>query len=146
MLGMVETQIIQTGVDRLTELVSARKKITLKEASKALGIPEYILESWGESIDENNGNIGVVHNLRERYFIWKTQKSTDFIAPKTVKAMRDTLIVRSKTMFEKIVAQSRRHNAPGQSWTSRSFRLIFSKLKLPFDAHKTLVFAQFKFQ
>lgn len=43
---------IETGVDRLVELINSEKKISIEEAAKKLGISKIVIQEWGEFLEE----------------------------------------------------------------------------------------------
>src|SRR3989338_8950910 len=47
---------VDTGADKLVELVNARGKVSLKDASRALSVPPAVVEEWAEAM----GDAGLV--------------------------------------------------------------------------------------
>ena len=43
---------IETGVDKLVELVNKEKKISIDDAAKTLGISTVVIREWAEFLDE----------------------------------------------------------------------------------------------
>ncbi len=61
---------IETGVDKLVEIVSERKKIALEDASKELGVSKDVVREWAEFLDEE-GLIGIEYSLSKTYLVEK---------------------------------------------------------------------------
>ncbi len=61
---------IQTGVDKLVELISSEKKINIDDASKKLGISSQVIQEWGEFL-EKEGLITIEYSLSK---IWLCEK------------------------------------------------------------------------
>lgn len=67
---------IETGVDKLVQLVKERKKITLDEASKELGVSKQVVEEWAEFLEEE-GLLGVEYTLSKTYLVEKKLSKED---------------------------------------------------------------------
>jgi chromosome segregation ATPase len=61
---------IQTGVDKLVELISSEKKISIDDASKKLGISSQVIQEWGEFL-EKEGLVTIEYSLSK---IWLCEK------------------------------------------------------------------------
>jgi len=67
---------IETGVDKLVALVSERKKISLDEAVKELGVSKTVVQEWADFLDEE-GLIGVEYTLSKTYLVEKKLSKGD---------------------------------------------------------------------
>lgn len=45
---------IETGVDRLVQLINKEKKITVDQAAKKLGVPTEVVQEWADFLDEES--------------------------------------------------------------------------------------------
>jgi len=45
---------LETGIDKLLDLVNEKKEITVSEAAKKLGVPEKNIESWAKVMSDEN--------------------------------------------------------------------------------------------
>jgi DNA repair exonuclease SbcCD ATPase subunit len=61
---------IETGVDRLVELVKERKKISIDDATKELGVSKPVVQEWAEFLEEEN-LIGIEYSLSKTYLVEK---------------------------------------------------------------------------
>jgi len=59
---------IETGVDKLISLIDTKKKISLSEAAKELGVPKMVLEEWVNFLEEKE-LISVEYKLATPYLI-----------------------------------------------------------------------------
>ncbi|MBN2142198.1 hypothetical protein JW711_02610 [Candidatus Woesearchaeota archaeon] len=63
---MAEGKSIETGVDKLVELVNRKKKIALRDAAKELGISNEVVQEWADFL-EDEGLISVEDRLSKTY-------------------------------------------------------------------------------
>jgi chromosome segregation ATPase len=68
-IKMVSTNI-KTGVDKLVELVAEKKKITVEDAAKKLGVGKDVVQEWAEFLEEE-GVITLDYSLSKT---WITEK------------------------------------------------------------------------
>ena len=64
---------ITTAIDSLVELVKTKKKITLEEASKELGIPENIINEWSNFLEEE-GIMEKIYKFTTPYLVSKEKQ------------------------------------------------------------------------
>lgn len=69
---------IETGIDKLVDLVTEQKKLTIDEASKILGVSNAVVQEWAEFLEEE-GLIGLEYSLSKTYLVEKkiTKKDLD---------------------------------------------------------------------
>jgi chromosome segregation ATPase len=61
-----EQKNIETGVDKLVEIINKKKKVSLGEAAKELGVSEPIIQEWADFL-EDEGLISVQESLSTTY-------------------------------------------------------------------------------
>jgi chromosome segregation ATPase len=66
---MVSTNI-KTGVDKLVELVSEKKRVTVDDAAKKLGVGKEVVQEWAEFLEEE-GIVSLDYSLSK---VWITEK------------------------------------------------------------------------
>jgi chromosome segregation ATPase len=66
---MVSTNI-KTGVDKLVELVSEKKRVTVEDAAKKLGVGKEVVQEWAEFLEEE-GIVSLDYSLSK---VWITEK------------------------------------------------------------------------
>ena len=59
---------IETGVDRLVQLIQKEKKVALEDAAKALGVPNDVVREWADFLEEE-GLISVQYSLSRMFLI-----------------------------------------------------------------------------
>jgi len=59
---------IETGVDKLVQLVNDKKKLSLEDASKELGVSTDVVREWSEFLDEE-GLIGIEYSLSKTFLV-----------------------------------------------------------------------------
>lgn len=61
---------IETGVDRLVQLVNEQKKVSIDEASKELGVSKPVVQEWAEFLEEEH-LLGIEYSLSKTYLVEK---------------------------------------------------------------------------
>jgi len=61
---------IETGVDKLVQLVADRKKVSVDEATKELGVSKTVVQEWAEFLEEE-GLISLEYSLSKTYLVEK---------------------------------------------------------------------------
>ncbi|MBN2881099.1 hypothetical protein JXM83_03525 [Candidatus Woesearchaeota archaeon] len=72
---------IETGVDKLVNLVRKRGKISLKKASKELGVSKPVVLEWAEMLDEEN-LVNIEYGLVDSTISLKTLSNKDVVGKK----------------------------------------------------------------
>lgn len=67
---MPEKDIIQTGVDKLVKLVKDKGRVSLKQASRLLGVDEETIEDWAQFL-EDGGLISMEYKFTVPYLVGK---------------------------------------------------------------------------
>jgi len=67
---MAKSSTITTGVDNLVNLVSDKKKVSIAEASKTLGVAKELIEEWTDFLEEK-GIIKLEYKFTTPYIIYK---------------------------------------------------------------------------
>lgn len=78
---------IETGVDKLVQLIKDRKKITLADAAKVLGVSKTVLQEWADFLQEEKV-IDIDYKLTSTWLIEKKLTEEDI---KTKKSEFDNL-------------------------------------------------------
>ncbi len=99
--------IIETGVDKLIELIKVKKRLSFPEAANELGINQNLLEEWADFLEEE-GIITVEYKLTTPYLVVKelrkeeaTQKTEDFLRKK------ETFVNKAESMLSIIEKESK---------------------------------------
>ena len=50
---MVKDSLLKTGVDRLVSLIQEKKRISVPEAAKELGVSQIVVEEWADFLEED---------------------------------------------------------------------------------------------
>ncbi|MFO7711391.1 MAG: hypothetical protein R6V53_06500 [Candidatus Woesearchaeota archaeon] len=67
---MSDKRVIETGIDKLLSIIKEKKRITVEDAAKALGVSPTMTEEWGDFL-EDEGYIRKEHKLTKVYFVLK---------------------------------------------------------------------------
>lgn len=78
--------VIETGVDKLVKLIAERKKISVKDAAKELGVSVSSIEEWADFLEEE-GIILIQAHFATVYLVEKSISKKDVI--EKVKAVRE---------------------------------------------------------
>jgi chromosome segregation ATPase len=83
---------IQTGVDKLVELISSEKKINIDDASKKLGVSSQVIQEWGEFL-EKEGLITIEFSLSKVWLCEKKLSKKEIIsAAKEISSEKDAFL------------------------------------------------------
>lgn len=82
--------IIETGVDKLVELVKERQKISMQDAAKELGVSLTVIEEWSDFLEEE-GIISIEYKFTKPFLVGRkltktevTKKAKEFTDKKEV--------------------------------------------------------------
>ena len=64
----ITTSIIETGVDKLVNLIKERGKISIPDAAKQLGTSTQVVGEWADFLEEE-GIISIQHTLTKPYLV-----------------------------------------------------------------------------
>ncbi len=73
---MAGTARITTGVDKLVELVAAKKRISIDDAAKKLSVPKVLIEEWADFLEEREV-IGIEYKFATPYLVYKEMSQQD---------------------------------------------------------------------
>lgn len=86
----IEGSVIETGVDKLVNLVKQRGKIALADAAKELGVSPTVIQEWVDFLEEE-GIISVQYNLTKPFLVERKltkkeleEKAKEFASKKDV--------------------------------------------------------------
>ncbi|MBN2111627.1 hypothetical protein JW707_00860 [Candidatus Woesearchaeota archaeon] len=65
---MADSCLIETGVDKLVKLIRKRKKISIPDAARQLGVSNVIVEEWADFL-EDEGIISIEYNFTTPYLV-----------------------------------------------------------------------------
>jgi DeoR/GlpR family transcriptional regulator of sugar metabolism len=68
---MSEKNIIKTGVDKLLEIVKEKKRISIDDAAKNLGVSKDIASEWGDFL-EDEGYITKEYKFTNTFLVIKS--------------------------------------------------------------------------
>jgi len=83
---VVKKSVIETGVDKLVKLVNERKKVSVNDAAKELGVPVSSIEEWADFLEEE-GIISIQSRFATIYLIEKQIGKKELL--EKVKAVRE---------------------------------------------------------
>jgi len=73
------TSIIETGVDKLVELINKKGRISAQDASKELGVNNIVTMEWADYLEED-GIIGIEYQFTKPYLVSKKFSKTEIKA------------------------------------------------------------------
>lgn len=91
---------IATAIDSLLEIVKTKKKITLEETSKILGLPINIIHEWGNFLEEE-GLVKITYKFTTPYLELVEKKQTEE-DQETLKRKLDLATRKLETMLSKL--------------------------------------------
>lgn len=95
----METNILETGVDKLVNLVKERGSIALNDASKELGVNPTVILEWIAFLDTHS-TIGVEYRLTTPYLIDRKYTSQEIgIRARLFKSKRDMFVRKAEVIL-----------------------------------------------
>lgn len=97
---------IETGIDRLVQLVGRERKISLEDAAKRLGVPKEVVQEWVDFLDEE-GLISVQYSL-SNVFLQERQLSKKEVEKKEKEysSKREAFIRKVDTTLKKLESET----------------------------------------
>ncbi|PIU72351.1 hypothetical protein COS79_03335 [Candidatus Woesearchaeota archaeon CG06_land_8_20_14_3_00_33_13] len=96
---MVKDSLLKTGVDRLVSLIQEKKRISVPEAAKELGVSQIVVEEWADFLEED-GIISIEYKFATPWLIEKKLKKEDI--EKKVKEFygkKDIIVRKSESLL-----------------------------------------------
>ena len=63
-----ENSVIETGVDKLVEIIRAKKRVSIQDAAKSLGVGPIVVEEWADFLEEE-GIISIEYKFATPYLV-----------------------------------------------------------------------------
>ncbi len=96
---MVQASLLKTGVDRLVSLIKEKKRISVLQAAKELGVSQIVVEEWADFLEED-GIISIDYKFATPWLIEKKLKKEEL--EKKVKEFhgrKDIIIRKSESLL-----------------------------------------------
>lgn len=88
--------IIETGVDKLVKLINEKKKISIQEAAKQLGMSLVVVEEWADFLEEE-GVISIEYKFTTPYLVVKESSKKEIeVKAKEFKSKKDSFVRKSE--------------------------------------------------
>ena len=104
-MSELKKAMVNTGIDKFLELISARKSISLKEASKILSFPLETLESWS-SILSKEKVISIDYDSFGNMIVFITHENVEAKTNK-INSLKSTIEDKTKVVEENIVLKEK---------------------------------------
>lgn len=115
---------IKTGVDKLVDIVSQKKKITIDDAAKQLGVGQDVVQEWAEFL-EQEGLISINYRLSSVWLEEKKISKQDVISSaKAISSEKDAFMRKID-----IVIKSLERETIGFEEVRKQFREIHGNIK-----------------
>ncbi len=73
---MEKSPLLQTGVDKLVSLIKEKKKISMPQAAKQLGVSQVVVEEWADFLEEED-IISIEYRLATPWLVDKKIKKEE---------------------------------------------------------------------
>ena len=102
----IQSTVIETGVDKLVNLIKERGRIPLEDAAKELGISVAVIQEWVDFLDEE-GILSVEYKLAKPYLVERklTKKEVETKA-KEFATKKDVFVRKSEVNLNSLERQS----------------------------------------
>jgi len=96
---MVQDSLLKTGVDRLVSLIQEKKRISVPEAAKELGVSQVVVEEWADFLEEE-GIISIDYKFATSWLIEKKLKKEEITKKvKEFHGKKDVIIRKSESLL-----------------------------------------------
>lgn len=126
---------ITTAIDSLVDLVNLKKKITLEEAAKELGLPENIIDEWATFLEEE-GIIKKVYKFTTPYLV-ANEKEEDIGSEEDLKRRLDL----AERHLDFMLSQLKKYEVE-HKFSIEDIEDVRSLIKNPKKITKDVVYAQ----
>lgn len=127
---------ITTAIDTLVDLIKTRKKITLEDASKELGIPEQVIDEWATFLEEE-GIIEKIYKFTTPYLTVKEKDETPGSSEEELKRRLDL----ATRHLEFILTQLKKYKVE-HKLSIEDIQDVRKLIKNPKNVTKDVIFAQ----
>ena len=123
---------IKTGVDNLVELISTKKKISVDDAAKILGVGSDVVEEWAEFLEEE-GLVALDYSLSKVYILEKKISKDQILnSAKSIISEKDAFTRKIDVAIEALTTET-----IGFEELKKQFQNIESHVKSEVDAVRT---------
>jgi len=99
---MYKIPLLKTGVDRLVSLIKEKKRISVPQAAKELGVSPIVVEEWADFLEEDD-IISIDYKFATPWLIDKKLKKEEIIKKvKEFHGKRDIIIRRSESLLSSL--------------------------------------------
>ena len=96
---MYKIPLLKTGVDRLVSLIQEKKRISVPQAAKELGVSQVVVEEWADFLEEE-GIISIEYKFATTWLIEKKLKKEEIIKKvKEFHGKKDIIIRKSESLL-----------------------------------------------
>ncbi|MBU1204705.1 MAG: hypothetical protein KJ968_04035 [Nanoarchaeota archaeon] len=96
---MVQAPLLKTGVDRLVSLIKEKKRISVPQAAKELGISQVVVEEWADFLEED-GIISIDYKFATPWLIERKLKKEEIEKKiKEFHGKKDVIVRRSESLL-----------------------------------------------
>lgn len=96
---MVQAPLLKTGVDRLVSLIKEKKRISVPEAVKELGVSQIVVEEWADFLEEE-GIISIDYKFATTWLIEKKLKKEEIIKKvKEFHGKKEVIVRKSESLL-----------------------------------------------
>ena len=99
---MTKAPLLETGVDKLVSLIKEKKKISVPQAAKALGVSQVVVEEWADFLEED-GIISIDYKFATPWLIDKKLRKEEITKKvKEFHGKKDVIIRKSESLLSSL--------------------------------------------
>ena len=99
---MTKVPLLETGVDKLVSLIKEKKRISVPQAAKALGVSPVVVEEWADFLEEDDV-ISIDYKFATPWLIDKKLKKEEIVKKvKEFHGKKDVIIRRSESLLSSV--------------------------------------------
>jgi len=99
---MTNTPLLETGVDKLVSLIKEKKRISVPQAAKSLGVSQVVVEEWADFLEEDD-IISMDYKFATPWLIDKKLKKEEITKKvKEFHGKKDIIVRRSESLLSSV--------------------------------------------
>ncbi len=99
---MTKAPLLETGVDKLVSLIKEKKKISVPQAAKALGVSQVVVEEWADFLEED-GIISIDYKFATPWLIDKKLRKEEITKKvKEFHGKKDVIVRKSESLLSSL--------------------------------------------
>ena len=99
---MTKAPLLETGVDKLVRLIKEKKRISVSQAAKELGVSQVVVEEWADFLEEDD-IISMDYKFATPWLVDKKLKKEEVVKKvKEFHGKKDVIVRKSESLLSSL--------------------------------------------